>query len=55
MSKPIMAFDLEGFTKRASRVGAERATIELVTNLLQLTHKAMTQTPRPAPKRGPQK
>lgn len=38
----MFQFDLNAFAKRASKVGAERATIEAVTNLLTLTHKAMT-------------
>ncbi len=45
--KPLFDFDLNGFLKRTSKVGAERATIEAVTSLLQVTHKALT-APRPA-------
>lgn len=48
MEKPVINFDLNAFTTRVHKVGAEVATIEAVTNLLQMTYKAMTH-PRKLP------
>ena len=54
MKRPMLTFDLDAFLGRSRKVGAERATIEAVTNLLQLTHKAMVRASQIAPRRKPQ-
>ncbi len=45
--KPKIDFDANAFIARATKVGAQRATMEVVTDLLQMTVKAM-QGPRGA-------
>ena len=40
-TKQKLDFDMPAFVSRASKVGAKRATIELVTDLLTLTFKAL--------------
>lgn len=52
MDRPQMGFDLAGFVAKVSKKGAKQATIGLVTDLLLLTHKAMTSRARPEGRKG---